>query len=65
MPAKTATDPTPETIPLIHEDVAHLADGSREVPKDTAARLKVFIRCTDQDQVESTWRLIQSAMSTE
>ena len=60
MPTNTATDPTPKTIPLTLEDVAHLADGSGEHPDDTAARLKVFIRCDDPDRVRHTWRLIGS-----
>ncbi len=57
---KKATDPTPKAIPLAYEDVAHLADGSGELPADTAARLKVFIRCDDLEQVQQTWRLIGS-----
>ncbi len=52
--------PTSKTIPLTHEDVAHLADGSGEHPADTAARLKVFIRCDDLERVQHTWRLIGS-----
>ncbi len=58
MPTKTVTPPPPEAIPLTLEDVAHLADGADELPDDTAARLKVFIRCNDLDRVRSTWRLI-------
>ncbi len=58
MSTTTATDPT--AIPLTPEDVAHLADGTGEFPDDTAARLKVFIRCDDMERVQRTWHLIGS-----
>ncbi len=60
MPTKTATDPTPKAIPLTYEDVAHLADGSGDLPADTAVRLQVFICCDDLERVQDTWRLIAS-----
>ncbi len=57
MSRTTATDLT--AIPLTPEDVAHLADGTGELPDDTAARLKVFIRCNNRDRVWNTWCLIE------
>ncbi len=56
MSTRTTIDPA--AGPLTHEDVAHFADGSGELPGDTAARLQALIRCDDLDRVERTWRLI-------
>ncbi len=49
-----------KAVPITLEDVAHLADARRELPDDTARRLRELILCDDRKRVRATWRLIES-----
>jgi hypothetical protein len=54
---KTATT-IPEEITLTPEDVALLADGTGDVPDETAVRLQALILCDDPRRIAATWRAI-------
>ncbi len=62
MAARPETDQAAEKIALIPEDVALLADGTGNIPDDTATRLQTFIRCRDRELIECTWRWIGSQL---
>lgn len=49
----------PKAVSFTLEDVAHFADGSSELPSETADRLRTLIHCDDPEQLEQTWRLIR------
>ncbi len=49
-------DADPQEITLTLEDVAHFADGTGDLPADTAGRLRAMILCEDSDEIEYTWR---------
>ncbi len=46
----------PKELALTREDVALLADGTGNIPDDTAARLQALIRCDDADEIGAFWR---------
>ena len=65
MATKTVTDPapkdvTPKGIGLTLEDIALLADGTGNIPDDTAIRLQALICCNDLKLIQRTWRRIAS-----
>ncbi len=47
---------TPNDIPLTLEDLALIADGTGNIPDDTAARLQAFFNCDDSELLEAFWR---------
>ncbi len=47
----------PRAITLTIDDVAFLADGSGNIPDETADRLRALILCDDSDEVEFFWRM--------
>ncbi len=58
MAARLEIVQAPKGVPLTPEDVALLADGSGNIPDDTATRLQAVIRCTDLELIQRTWRWI-------
>lgn len=62
MAAKPKIGQAAEEIALIPEDVALLADGTGNIPDDTATRLQALIRCRDLEQIERTWSWIGSQL---
>ena len=58
MATTTATEPAPTDIALTQEDIALLADGTGNIPDDTATRLQALIRCDDRERLQRTWRRI-------
>ncbi len=54
--AKNADDTAPAGVVLTLEDLALLADGTGNIPDDTAVRLRVLICCSDIERICETWR---------
>ncbi len=52
--------PKTNALDLTLEDVAHLADGTRELSEATATRLQALVRCGDLGRVQESWRLVGS-----
>ncbi len=55
MAARPEIFQAPEGVALTPEDVALLADGSGNIPDDTALRLRPVVRSTDLELVQRTW----------
>lgn len=59
---QTVIAPTLEDIHLTPEDVARLADGTGNIPDDTARRLQAVIRCQDLARIDRIWRWIRAEL---
>ncbi len=62
MAASPETVQAPKGVALTPEDVALLADGSGNIPDDTATRLAALIRCHDLELIQRTWLWIESLL---
>ncbi len=59
---QTAIGAAPEGIALTLEDLALLADGTGNIPDDSAVRLQTLIRCGDPARFEAAGRWIAAQL---
>ncbi len=58
----TQTGAPPGGVTLTTEDIALLADGTGNIPDDTARRLQVLICCGDVEQIVALWRYLAAEL---